>query len=88
MYQFKAVTPRIQRQRDAIRNRVIRLDSEHAMLATEARKKDLNTIPIIQSARQLKYLAENLTLRVEDDDVLVGNRGRYESSHPHHPEAS
>ena len=64
MYQFKDITPRIRRQREAIRNRVIRLDSEHAMIVTEARKKDLNTIPIIQSARQLKALAENLTLRV------------------------
>ena len=50
MYQFKDITPRIRRQREAIRNRVIRLDSEHAMIVTEARKKDLNTIPIIQSA--------------------------------------
>ncbi len=88
MYQFKDITPRIRRQREAIRNRVIRLDSEHAMIVTEARKKDLNTIPIIQSARQLKALAENLTLRVEDDDVLVGNRGRYMSSNVHHPESS
>ena len=86
MYTFKPITERISRQREAIRDRVIRLDSERAMIVTEAWKNCINLVPVIRRPTILKAVAEKVTLRVEDDDVLVGNRGRYFSSSVHYPE--
>ena len=88
MYQLRAVTDRIARMREQIRDRVIQLDSERAMIVTEAMKSCVNLVPTIQRPTILKAVASNVTLRVEDDDVLVGNRGRFFSSNVHHPEVS
>ncbi len=86
MYQFRPVTERIARMRDLIRNRVIQLDSERAMIVTEAFKNCINLVPTIRRPTILKAVASKVTLRVEDDDVLVGNRGRYFSSNVCYPE--
>lgn len=86
MYRFKPVTERIASQRQKIRDRVIQLDSERAMIITEEMKRCVNLVPTIRRPTLLKAVAEKATLRVEDDDVLVGNRGRYFSSSVHYPE--
>ena len=39
MYQFRPVTERIRQMRELIRDRVVRFDSERAMILTEAYKK-------------------------------------------------
>jgi formate C-acetyltransferase len=86
MYKFKPVTERIALMRDRIRNRVIRLDSERAMIVTEAFKNCVNLVPTIRRPTILKAVAEKFTPRVEDIDVLVGNRGRHFSSIVCYPE--
>ncbi|HHT16615.1 MAG TPA: hypothetical protein GXZ77_02695 [Papillibacter sp.] len=86
MYNFRPVSSRIARMRDRIRNRVIQLDSERALIVTEAYKDMINLVPTIRRPTLLKAVTSNVTLRVEDDDVLVGNRGRYFSSHVMYPE--
>ena len=86
MYQFRPVSERIARTRDRIRNRVIQLDSERAMIVTDAFKDCINLVPTIRRPTLLKAVTSKVTLRVEDDDVLVGNRGRYFSSSVAYPE--
>ncbi|NLV50028.1 MAG: hypothetical protein GXY20_04975 [Clostridiales bacterium] len=88
MYNFRPVSDRIALMRDKIRNRVIRLDSERALIATEAYKSMINLVPTIRRPSLLKAVVSKVTLRVEDFDVLVGNRGRYFSSSVPHPESS
>jgi formate C-acetyltransferase len=72
--------------REMIRDRVIQTDSERAMIVTEAYRDCLNLVPTIRRPTILKAVAEKVTLRVEDIDVLVGNRGRYFCSSPAYPE--
>ena len=69
-----------------IRNRVIQYDSERAMIVTKAFKNCVNLVPAIRRPTILKAVASGVTLRVEDIDVLVGNRGRYFSSNVAYPE--
>ena len=88
MYNFSPVTPRISDMRDKIRNRTIRLDSERAIIVTEAMKDCVNLVPTIRRPTLLKAVASQVTLRVEDFDVLVGNRGRHFSSNVCYPENS
>ncbi len=86
MYQFRPVTERIALMRGRIRNRVIQYDSERAMIVTKAFKNCVNLVPTIRRPTILKAVASGVTLRVEDIDVLVGNRGRYFSSNVAYPE--
>lgn len=86
MYKFMPVTERIALMRELIRDRVIQTDSERAMIVTEAYRNCQNLVPTIRRPTILKAVAENVTLRVEDFDVLVGNRGRYFCSSAAYPE--
>jgi formate C-acetyltransferase len=86
MVSFRPVTDRIAQMREMIRNRVIQLDSERALIVTEAYRDCINLVPTIRRPTILKAVASRVTLRVEDFDVLVGNRGRYFSSNVSYPE--
>ena len=86
MYQFSPVSERITKMREKIRDRVIQTDSERAMIVTEAFKDIENLVPTIRRPTLLKAVTAKATLRVEDEDVLVGNRGRFFSSSPQYPE--
>ena len=87
MYEFRPVTKRIATMREKIRDRVIQTDSERAMIVTEAYKDCINLVPTIRRPTLLKAVTSQVTLRVEDEDVLVGNRGRYFCSSPTYPES-
>lgn len=86
MIEFLPVTDRIKRTRERVRDRVMQLDCEHARIVKEIFETDATMVPIIRRPTVLKALAEKLTVRVEDDDVLVGNRGSHFSSIVHYPE--
>ena len=88
MYNFRPVSDRIATYREKIRNRIILTDSERAMIVTEAYKDCINLVPTIRRPTILKAVTSQVTLRVEDEDVLVGNRGRYLFSSPSYPEGS
>ena len=49
MYQFKPVTKRIQHMHDLIRDRVIQVDSERAMITTDVVRDYEHMIPAILS---------------------------------------
>lgn len=76
MYQFRDATPRIIEMRDRIRSRVIRFDSERAMLLTEAWKKYGDAAPLIRTSEGLYHTCANVTCPVEDFELLVGSLGK------------
>ena len=66
MYQFKPVTKRIQHMHDLIRDRVIQVDSERAMITTDVVRDYEHMIPAIRRPMILKAMCERMTVRVED----------------------
>ena len=77
MYQFKPYTDRIWKFREKVRDRIIRADPERLLLRAEALEKYKGIVPIIQRPLITKYIYERITLRIEDDDYFVGNKGKY-----------
>ena len=77
MYEFCPATDRVKRIREKIRDRVLRLDSERGVLITEASKKYENVVPIIKRPLLTLELVKNMTIRIEDDEIIVGNKGPY-----------
>ncbi|MDD6160858.1 MAG: pyruvate formate lyase family protein [Oscillospiraceae bacterium] len=75
MYQFKPVTARVAALRERYRTAPVILDSEHARLVTEAYQKYSHDVAILKRAKMLYYVCENRTLRVEDQELIVGNLG-------------
>ena len=86
MYEFKPVTDRIWRLRERVRDRVIRCDSDRALLITEASRKYEHVVPIIKRPLVFKEIAEKITTHVADDELIVGGKGPYFFSSPSYPE--
>ena len=77
MHASRPVTERIQYMRDLIRNRVIRNDAERAVIITEAYKKYQHVLPIIKKPLAILEYCKRKKVRVEDFEVIVGNRGEH-----------
>ena len=73
MYKFRPVSPRIQSLRQRIRDRVIQTDAERAVITTDAYKKYNGAPAVIRNAYVLYEICDKMTLRVEDEDVIVCN---------------
>lgn len=86
MYEFKPATDRIWAMRERIRDRVLQLDSERGVLITEASKQYENVVPIIKRPLLTLELCKKMTIRIEDDEIIVGNKGPYYFSSPAAPE--
>ena len=86
MYEFSNATERIWKMRGRIRDRVIRCDSDRALIITEASKKYENIVPIIKRPLVFKEIAEKITTYVDDDEIIVGAKGPYFFSSPSYPE--
>ena len=86
MYEFTPATDRIRKIRERVRDRVIRCDSDRALIITEASKKYEHVVPIIKRPLVFKEIAERISTRVDDDDIIVGAKGPYYFSSPSYPE--
>ncbi len=86
MYQFKPATLRIEKIHRRIRDRVVRYDAERARIITECYQKNEHVIPIIKRPLSLYALCEQMTVLVNDDDIVVGNKGPNYFSSPAYPE--
>ncbi len=86
MYEFRPATERIKYMRELIRNRVIQTDSERAMLTTEAYKKYEKVVPTIKIPLTTYHVCANMTCRVEDFELIVGNLGKNFCGAGTHPE--
>jgi len=76
MYNFKPISERMQRMHQLIRDRVIQSDSETAMITTRCFQENENLIPCLRRPTVLKAICEQMTVRVEDFEMIVGNSSR------------
>ena len=76
MYQFRAITPRVEKYRNAVRNRVVEIETERAFIVTEAYKKYMHHPPILRKPLVTKALFEQMTLKVGNTEVFVGQVGK------------
>ncbi|WOO89369.1 pyruvate formate lyase family protein [Mollicutes bacterium LVI A0078] len=65
-----------------------RIDSERALLVTDAYKKFDQEPIIIKRAKVLNYLLENLTVHTYEDELIVGNHGAANKHAAIYPEFS
>ena len=76
MYNFKPITERMQLMHNLIRGRVIQNDSEVAMITTRCFQANENLVPILRRSKVLKAICEEMTVRVEDFEMIVGNSSK------------
>ncbi len=76
MYEFKPISDRMESLHRRVRNRVIQTDAERALIMTESYKKYGTAVPVIRNAKVLYDICDQMTLRVEDEDVLVCNMAK------------
>jgi len=76
MYQYRPVSDRIELMHQLIRDRVIQTDAGLAVIATQCAKENENLIPYLLRPRTLKAICEQMVVRVEDFEVIVGNTSK------------
>ncbi|MBC3889569.1 hypothetical protein GH810_14745 [Acetobacterium paludosum] len=76
MYKFKPATERIIKMHQLIRDRVIQTDAERALITTESYKRNEHVLPMIKRPRAIYDVCANMTVRVEDFEIIVGNRAK------------
>ena len=86
MYTFQAVTPRIQKMRDQLRERIVHNDATRARIMTEAYQQYKDVLPIIKRPMAIKYLCERMDLYVGDEELIVGCKGGHIFNAPQYPE--
>ncbi len=86
MYEFRPATERIRRMRERIRDRVVQYDAERARIVTECYKRTEDMIPIIRRPTVFHDICSKMTVLVDDDEIIVGNKGPHYFSSPCYPE--
>ena len=86
MYQFRPASERISMMRELIRDRVVRYDAERARIITESNKKYDNVIPMMKRPQMFYDLCSEMTVLVEDFEIIVGNKGPHFFSSPQYPD--
>ncbi len=76
MYEFRPATDRIKLMRELIRDRVIRTDAEKALIITESYKRNEHVVPIIKRPMATYDVCSQMTVRVEDFEIIVGNKAK------------
>ncbi|WP_374058616.1 pyruvate formate lyase family protein [Alkalibacter rhizosphaerae] len=76
MYEFRPATNRILHMRELIRDRVIQTDSERAMIITESYQRNEHVVPIIKRPLAALDICSKITVRIEDFEIIVGNKGK------------
>ena len=76
MYEFRSITPRIEKFRDAVRDRVLELENERTVIVTEAYTKYKHYPPILRKPLITKAICEQMNIRVEDNELFVGQIGK------------
>ena len=56
MYKFRPISPRIEKFRNAVRDRVVEIETERAYIVTEAYKKYMHHPPILRRPLMTKDL--------------------------------
>ncbi|MCL2365891.1 MAG: hypothetical protein FWC75_02465 [Oscillospiraceae bacterium] len=77
MHNQAPISDRIAHMRELIRDRVVRNDAERALIMTEAYKKHEHVLPVIKKPLAMYEYCSKKVVRVEDFEIIVGNRGQY-----------
>ena len=88
MYQFKPVSERILRMRNRIRDRVLIYDSERMRILTDSTMRNEHVMPAIRRPLFFRDLCEQMTILIDDDEIIVGNKGPHLFSSVSYPEWS
>ena len=75
MYTFKPYTKRVERLRDAVRDRVMVADAVKARLQLEALKKYIKYPPMLQKPYISLYVLERMPLNIKEDEYFFGGLG-------------
>jgi formate C-acetyltransferase len=75
MYEFRAITPRIAKYRDKVRDRLIVADSEKAKISAVAEAKYQNFPPMLQKPMVSLYIISNMPIDIQEDEYFVGDMG-------------
>jgi pyruvate formate-lyase/glycerol dehydratase family glycyl radical enzyme len=75
-YESKPTTDRIKYMRELIRDRVIQTDAERALITTESYKRNEHVVPIIKMPLATYDVCSRMTVRVEDFEIIVGNKAK------------
>ena len=76
MYEFRPVSPRIAKMAKVIRDRTIIVDAERTTILTDAYKKHDHVIPAIKIPMATLETCQRVTVRIEPDEIIVGNLGK------------
>ena len=76
MHEFKPISERMQLMQQKIRDRTLQIDAEKAMIITDTWKKHESMIPYLRRPLVLKAICEQMTVRVEDWEMIVANIGK------------
>ena len=75
MYTFKPYTARVERLRNAVRNRVMVSDAVKARLQLEAMKKYVKYPPLLKKPYISLYVLERMPLNIQEDEYFFGGLG-------------
>ena len=75
MYELKPVTPRVQKMRGKYRNTKPRICTARYRLVTDFYRENPRLTGILRRAKNLKYVCENIPVRIYEDEVIVGEQG-------------
>lgn len=76
MYTFKPASERVQKMRQLIRDRIIRKDASLIPAYTAADKKYRNYMPIIRKGLVTLDVIKQMTVEIEDFELIVGSAGK------------
>ena len=79
-------TARVQRRYDDLLANEPWIDSERAVLFTEYMDRHWTEAPYVRAGGALRHVLSNLTARIWDDELIVGNVSRYHRGTQVHPE--
>ena len=73
MYQFRPISDRVARLRKRYRDNKFTIDAERALIVTDFIRENLYMPAPLKRANTLYQVCAKMTLRVEDDELIVGN---------------
>ncbi len=88
MGKYCVSTQRIKRLRERVMSQPYRIDTERALIITESYKNHEHEPIAMKRAIALKDILENMTLSLEDDDLLMGYQSSILRAAPLFPEYS
>ncbi len=86
MFTLKPMTMRVIKTREKYRNTVPRVDISRYRLITEFYQNNPGMTGEVLRAKAMKYIYENIPLRVEDEDIIVGALGSTYRACSYYPE--